>query len=109
MSTSISQHFSPWSLLKFAFPSIIMMMFMSLYTIVDGIFISRFIGSNALSSLNIVYPVASVVIAIGTLLFTVISLLVLPQFFGVNGAWLAIPVAEFVTLLLWGCTGSTSM
>ena len=54
MSTSISQHFSPWSLLKFTFPSIIMMMFMSLYTIVDGIFISRFIGSNALSSLNIV-------------------------------------------------------
>ena len=36
MSTSISQHFSPWSLLKFTFPSIIMMMFMSLYTIVDG-------------------------------------------------------------------------
>ena len=70
MSTSISQHFSPWSLLKFAFPSIIMMMFMSLYTIVDGIFISRFIGSNALSSLNIVYPVASIVIAIGTMLAT---------------------------------------
>lgn len=70
MSTSISQHFSPWSLLKFTFPSIIMMMFMSLYTIVDGIFISRFIGSNALSSLNIVYPVASIVIAIGTMLAT---------------------------------------
>lgn len=70
MSTSISQHFTPWSLLKFAFPSIIMMMFMSLYTIVDGIFVSRFIGSNALSSLNIVYPVASVVIAMGTMLAT---------------------------------------
>ena len=70
MSTSISQHFSPWSLLKFTFPSIIMMMFMSLYTIVDGIFISRFIGSNALSSLNIVYPVDSIVIAIGTMLAT---------------------------------------
>lgn len=70
MNTSISQHFTPLSLLKFAFPSIIMMMFMSLYTIVDGIFVSRFIGSNALSSLNIVYPVASVVIAIGTMLAT---------------------------------------
>lgn len=70
MSTSISQHFTPWSLLKFAFPSIIMMIFMSLYTIVDGIFVSRFIGNNALSSLNIVYPVASVVIAMGTMLAT---------------------------------------
>ena len=70
MSTSISQHFSPWSLLKFAFPSIIMMIFMSLYTIVDGIFVSRFVGSNALSSLNIAFPAASVVIAVGTMLAT---------------------------------------
>lgn len=70
MNTSISQHFSPWSLLKFAFPSIIMMMFMALYTIVDGIFISRFIGSNALSSLNIVYPAENIVMALGTMLAT---------------------------------------
>ena len=70
MTTSINQHFSPWSLLKFAFPSIIMMMFMSLYTIVDGIFVSRFVGSNALSSLNIAFPAASVVIAVGTMLAT---------------------------------------
>lgn len=56
MSTSLNQHFTPWALLKFAFPSIIMMIFMSLYTIVDGIYISRFLGSNALSSLNIVFP-----------------------------------------------------
>ena len=43
---------------------------MSLYTIVDGIFISRFVGSNALSSLNIVYPMISVVIAIATMFAT---------------------------------------
>lgn len=70
MTTSINQHFSPWSLLKFAFPSIIMVMFMSLYTIVDGIFVSRFVGSNALSFLNIAFPAASVVIAVGTMLAT---------------------------------------
>ena len=39
MSHSINGHFTPASLLKFAAPSIIMMMFMSLYTIIDGIFI----------------------------------------------------------------------
>lgn len=39
MSTSINRNFSPWDLLKFAAPSIIMMVFMSLYTIVDGMFI----------------------------------------------------------------------
>lgn len=47
-----------------------MMTFMSLYTIVDGIFISRFVGSNALSSLNIVFPVITLAIAIGTMFST---------------------------------------
>lgn len=40
MSTSINQNFTTRSLLKFALPSIIMMVFMSCYTIVDGIFVS---------------------------------------------------------------------
>ena len=53
MSTSINQNFTTRSLLKFALPSIIMMVFMSCYTIVDGIFVSRFVGSNALSAVNI--------------------------------------------------------
>lgn len=70
MSSSLNQRFTPWSLLKFAAPSIIMMMFMSLYTIVDGIFVSRFVGSNALSSINIVFPVINVAIAVATMLAT---------------------------------------
>lgn len=57
-------------LFKIALPSILMMILMSLYTIVDGIFISRYIGSSALSSLNIVYPMINIVIAIGTMLAT---------------------------------------
>lgn len=47
MSHSINQNITPAALLKFAAPSIVMMVFMSLYTIVDGIFVSRFLGSNA--------------------------------------------------------------
>ena len=70
MNHSINQNITPVGLLKFAAPSIIMMVFMSLYTIVDGIFVSRFLGSNALSSLNIVYPVINVAIAISTMLGT---------------------------------------
>lgn len=70
MSTSINQNFTTRNLLRFALPSIIMMVFMSLYTIVDGIFVSRYVGSNALSSLNIVYPVITIVIAIATMLAT---------------------------------------
>ena len=70
MSYSINQKITPAGLLRFAAPSIIMMVFMSLYTIVDGIFVSRFLGSNALSSLNIVYPVINVAIAMATMLGT---------------------------------------
>lgn len=70
MSQSISQKFTPVSLLKFAFPSMIMMVFMSLYTIIDGIFISRFLGDNALSMTNIVYPALSILLAISIMLAT---------------------------------------
>lgn len=70
MSISIGQHFQLKTLLKFAFPSIIMMVFMSLYTIIDGMFVSRYVGSDALSSVNIVYPVISIFTAIGIMLAT---------------------------------------
>lgn len=70
MSQSIGQKFTPVALLKFAFPSMVMMVFMSLYTITDGIFISRFLGDNALSAANIVYPLLSVLLALSIMLAT---------------------------------------
>lgn len=70
MNLSLNQEFTPWKLLKFSAPSIVMMMFMSLYTIIDGMFVSRFVGSNALSSVNIVYPIMNIVVAIATMLAT---------------------------------------
>lgn len=45
------------TLIKLTFPTVIMMIFFSLYTIIDGIFVSNFVGANALSSLNIVMPI----------------------------------------------------
>lgn len=70
MNHSISQKFTFRSLLLFALPTIIMMVIMSLYTIVDGIFISRFVSTNALSSLNIVFPVVNVAIGVAIMLST---------------------------------------
>lgn len=70
MSNSIAQKFNVFSLLKFAFPTMVMMVFMSLYTIVDGIFVSRLVGSNALSAVNIVYPVINLLFAFGIMLST---------------------------------------
>ena len=70
MSHSISQNFNGRTLLKFAFPTIIMMVFMSMYTMVDGFFVSRFVGADALSAINIVYPLIGLVVGMGIMLGT---------------------------------------
>ncbi len=59
---------TPGFLLKFTLPSVIMMVFNSFYTMVDGGFVSNFVGTTALSAVNISYPLISLVFAIGIML-----------------------------------------
>ena len=66
----LSQNFTIKSLLKFAFPTILMMIFMGLYTVVDTIFVARFVDINALSALNIVCPVINLIVGLGTMIAT---------------------------------------
>ncbi len=75
----LSKRFTALSLLRYALPTIIMMAFMSLYTMVDGMFISRLINTTALSATNIVYPIVNVVIAVGIMLATGASAVVASQ------------------------------
>ncbi len=56
MSYSISEKLTIKQLFMFALPTIFMFIFMSFYTIVDGIFVARYISSDALAALNIAYP-----------------------------------------------------
>lgn len=70
MDNQIAKDFDLKSFLKFVFPTIIMLLFMSLYSIVDGMFVSRFVGSNALSAINIVFPLLSILIGIGIMFGT---------------------------------------
>ena len=70
MNNSLGKNYSLLSLFAFALPNMIMMIFLSLYTIVDGAFVSRFVGTTALSAVNMVYPVASVIMAIGIMIAT---------------------------------------
>ena len=58
------------SLIKLTLPTVIMMMFFSLYTIIDGIFVSNLVSSNALSSINIVFPIINLLIGIGVMFAT---------------------------------------
>ncbi len=64
----LSQQFNFAKLMKFSVPTMIMMVFLSLYQTVDGVFISNLVGELALTALNVVYPFSSVVIAIAVML-----------------------------------------
>ncbi len=57
-------------ILKFAVPTIAMTVFMSFYTMVDGLFVSNLIGTKALSAINLTAPVIQIVTAISTMLAT---------------------------------------
>ena len=70
MQNDISKEFSLGGLLRFTFPTIIMMMFVATYIIADGIFVSRFVGTAALSAINIVYPLINVMLGVGIMLGT---------------------------------------
>lgn len=58
------------SLLKFAMPTILMMIFMGLYTVVDTVFVARFINTDALSAVNIVCPVINIIVGLSGMLAT---------------------------------------
>lgn len=47
MNIQLSEHFTYKKLLRFILPSIIMMVFTSIYSVVDGIFVSNFVGKSA--------------------------------------------------------------
>ena len=56
MKIKLSDHFTYSKLLRFVFPSIIMMVFTSIYGVVDGLFVSNFAGKTAFASINLVMP-----------------------------------------------------
>lgn len=66
----LGQKWSAGSLLRFAFPTIVMMIFMGLYTIVDTIFVAQFVNTDALSSINIVCPIINITVGLGTMIAT---------------------------------------
>ena len=70
MKIQLSDHFTYSRLLRFTLPSIAMMIVTSIYSVVDGIFVSNVVGDAALASVNIVYPLPMVVGAFGFMLGT---------------------------------------
>ena len=70
MKISISEHFTYGKLLRFVFPSIIMMIFTSIYGVVDGIFVSNFAGETPFKAINLIFPLFIILGALGFMIGT---------------------------------------
>ncbi|MFI3291512.1 MAG: MATE family efflux transporter [Opitutales bacterium] len=70
MHNILAFHLNLKNILKFVLPSMLMMVFLSSYVMVDGIFISHYVGANGLSASNIVYPILNICWAIALMLAT---------------------------------------
>lgn len=65
MKIQLSDSFDYRKLLRFTFPSIIMMIFTSIYGVVDGFFVSNFVGKTSFAAVNFIMPFLMILGAIG--------------------------------------------
>ena len=65
MNISLSDHFNYRRLLRFTFPSMVMMIFTSIYGVVDGFFVSNFVGKTPFAAVNLIIPYLMVLGAVG--------------------------------------------
>ena len=65
MNIRLSDHFSYGRLLRFTLPSIAMMIFTSIYSVVDGFFVSNFAGKTPFAAVNLIMPFLMVVSTVG--------------------------------------------
>ena len=66
----LSDHFTYGKLFRFTLPSIIMMIFTSIYGVVDGLFVSNFVGKTAFAAINLVMPFVMVIGGVGFMIGT---------------------------------------
>ncbi len=65
MEIKLSDHFSLKRLLKFTFPSMVMMVFTSIYGVVDGLFVSNFAGKTPFAAVNFTFPLLMMLASVG--------------------------------------------
>ena len=70
MKIQLSDHFTTGKLLRFVAPSIVMMIFTSVYGVVDGLFVSNFVGKTAFAAVNLIFPLLMILGALGFMIGT---------------------------------------
>lgn len=76
MANLLSGRYRFQDLAGFAWPTMVFLVFMSMYSMVDGAFVARFVGTDALSAVNIIFPAISGYYAVGIMLATGASAIV---------------------------------
>ena len=66
----LSDHFTYGRLLRFTLPSITMMIFASIYSVVDGLFVSNFAGKTPFAAINLIFPFIMILSTVGLMLGT---------------------------------------
>ena len=70
MNIQLSDHFTTRKLLRFTLPSIIMLIFTSVYGVVDGFFVSNFVGKTPFTAVNFIMPLLMILGSLGFLFGT---------------------------------------
>lgn len=70
MEINLSEHFTYKKLIRFTLPTIIMMIFTSIYGVVDGVFVSNVVGSDAFAAINLIMPAIMIIGTIGFMIGT---------------------------------------
>ena len=70
MRIQLSDHFTYRKLLRFVLPSIVMMIFTSIYGVIDGLFISNFAGKTPFAAINLIWPIIMILGALGFMVGT---------------------------------------
>ena len=65
MKIQLSDHFTYKKLMRFTLPSVVMMIFTSIYGVVDGFFVSNFVGKSPFAAVNFIYPFLMILGAVG--------------------------------------------
>ena len=66
----LSDHFSYARLIRFVIPSVVMMIFTSIYCVVDGLFVSNFVGKTPFAAINLIFPLIMILGGFGFMLGT---------------------------------------
>ena len=67
---ALSDNFTYKKLLRFTLPSVAMMLFTSIYYIVDGFFISNYVGATPFAAVNLIMPFIMIFDAVGFMIGT---------------------------------------